>query len=51
VAQAFLASLWVLGAAFFDITIFNDKVLFFFLIDIGLAGLIVKKYHEYELEV
>ena len=51
VAQAFLASLWVLGAAFFDITLFNDKVLFFFLIDIGLAGLIVKKYHEYELEV
>lgn len=48
VAQALLMVLWILGAAFFDITLFNDKVLMFFLINIGLAGLIVKRYHEYE---
>lgn len=48
VAQAFLMVLWVLGAAVFDITLLNDKVLMFFLINLGLAGLIVKRYHEYE---
>jgi O-antigen ligase len=48
VTQAFLMILWVLGAAFFDITLLNDKVLMFFFINIGLAGLIVKRYHEYE---
>ncbi len=48
VAQALLMVLWVLGAAFFDITLFNDKVLMFFFLNIGLAGLIVKRYHEFE---
>jgi O-antigen ligase len=48
VAQAFLMVLWVLGASFFDITLLNDKVLMFFFINIGIAGLIVKRYHEYE---
>jgi len=48
VAQALLMVLWVLGAAFFDITLFNDKVLMFFLINLGLAGLIVNRYHEYK---
>ena len=48
VAQAILMVLWILAAAFFDITLFNDKVLMFFLINLGLAGVIVKRYHEYE---
>lgn len=48
VAQAFLVCLWALGAAVFDITLFNDKVLMFFLLNIGIAGLIVKRYHEFE---
>ena len=47
VAQAFLMVLWILAAAFFDITLFNDKVLMLFFINLGLAGLIVKRYHEY----
>lgn len=50
VAQAFLMVLWILAAAFFDITLFNDKVLMFFLINIGLAGLIIRRYHEYNEE-
>lgn len=50
VAQAGLMVLWILLAAVFDITLLNDKVLMFFLINIGLAGLIVKRYHEYEDE-
>ena len=48
VAQALLSGLWILAAGFFDITLFNDKVLMFFFINIGLAGLIVKRYQEYE---
>lgn len=48
VAQAFLMVLWILAAAVFDITLFNDKVLMYFFINAGIAGLIVKRYHEYE---
>ena len=48
VAQALLMVLWLLTAAIFDITLFNDKVLMFFFINIGLAGIIVQRYHEYE---
>ena len=40
--------LWILLAAVFDITLLNDKVLMYFLINIGLAGIIVSRYHEYE---
>ncbi len=47
VAQALLMALWILSAAVFDITLLNDKVLMFFLINLGLAGIIVKRYHEY----
>ncbi len=50
VAQAGLMVLWILLAAVFDITLLNDKVLMFFFINLGLAGLIVKRYHEYEDE-
>ena len=48
VAQALLMVLWILCAAIFDITLFNDKVLMFFFINIGIAGVIVKRYQEYE---
>jgi O-antigen ligase len=48
VAGSLIMILWVLASAFFDITLFNDKILIFFLTYIGLAGLIAKKYHEYE---
>ncbi|MEK7617930.1 MAG: O-antigen ligase family protein [Patescibacteria group bacterium] len=48
VAQGLIMVFWVLGAAFFDITLLNDKVLMFFLINLGIAGLIVKKYNEIE---
>lgn len=48
VAQALLVVVWILVAGIFDITLFNDKVLMYFFINIGLAGLIVKKYQEYE---
>lgn len=50
VTQAFLMVLWILAAAFFDITLFNDKVLMLFLINIGLSGLIVTRYQEYHEE-
>ena len=46
VAQALLMLLWIIAAAFFDITIFNDKVLMFFFINLGLAGIIVKLYNN-----
>jgi len=48
VAQALLMVLWILLAAVFDITLLNDKVLMYFFINLGIAGLIVKRYHEYE---
>lgn len=48
VAQALLMVLWILLAAIFDITLLNDKVLMYFFINIGLAGLIIKRYHEIE---
>ncbi len=47
VAQAMLMVLWILIAAFFDITLLNDKVLMYFLINIGLAGIIIYRYQEY----
>ena len=50
VAQALLMVLWILAAAVFDITLLNDKVLMFFFINLGLGGLIVKRYQEYETE-
>jgi len=50
VAQALLTVIWVLAASFFDITLLNDKVLMFFFINLGLAGLICKRYHEYETD-
>ncbi len=48
VAGALIMLLWVLASAIFDVTLLNDKVLIYFFTYIGLAGIIVKKYHEYE---
>jgi O-antigen ligase len=48
VAQAFIMVLWVLAAAFFDVTLFNDKVLMFLFVDLGLAGLIAQRYQDKE---
>ncbi|MFI5205359.1 MAG: O-antigen ligase family protein [Candidatus Paceibacterales bacterium] len=50
VAQALLMLVWIMAAAVFDVTLLNDKVLMFFFIDLGLAGLVVKRYQEYEIE-
>lgn len=50
VAQAFLMVLWILTSAVFDITLLNDKVLMFFLINLGLAGVIVNRYQAIEEE-
>lgn len=48
VAQALLMVFWVLASSFFDVTLLNDKVLMFFFINLGLAGLIASRYHEYK---
>ncbi len=50
VAQALVMVLWVMASSFFDITLLNDKVLMFFFIDLGLAGLVIQRYHEYHEE-
>lgn len=50
VAQAFIMALWILAAAFFDVTLLNDKVLMFFFINLGAAGVIVQKYHHWGQE-
>ncbi len=50
VAQAFLMVLWILTAATFDITLLNDKVLMYFFINLGLSGLIVKRYQQLEFD-
>lgn len=50
VAQALIMVLWVIAAAVFDVTFLNDKVLMFFFINLGLAGLIVNRYYEYSEE-
>lgn len=38
--------LWILAAAFFDVTLFNDKVLIFFFISLGLSGIIMENYER-----
>ena len=50
VAQGLVMVLWILAAAFFDVTLLNDKVLMFFFIDLGLTGIVVQRYHEYQEE-
>src|SRR3989344_2770390 len=42
VVQSGLTMLWVMAAAFFDVTLFNDRVLMYFLISLGLTGVIIK---------
>jgi O-antigen ligase len=37
---------WILAAAFFDVTFFNDKVLMYFFISLAISGIILNKYHD-----
>lgn len=48
VFQAALVFMWILAAGVFDITLFNDKVMMFFFLALGLSGIIVKRYHTWE---
>ncbi len=45
-----LVVLWILTSAFFDVTLMNDKVLFFFLLSLGLSGGIIRRYEEMKAE-
>lgn len=47
VFQAALVFVWILAAGVFDITLFNDKVLIFFFLSLGLSGAIVKNYDSW----
>lgn len=38
--------LWILSASMFDVTFFNDKVLLYFVISLGLSGVIIKHYSK-----
>jgi O-antigen ligase len=40
--------LWFLGYAVFDVTLFNDKILMYFLIALGLIGIILRRYDSFE---
>lgn len=51
VAQALLSTIWICGAAFFDVTLFNDKVLMIFFLNLALSGFIVRHYEEMEKNV
>jgi len=48
VAQTVLSLVWICGAAFFDVTLLNDKVLMIFFINLALSGFIVRHYEEME---
>ena len=47
VFQAALVFLWILASGVFDITLFNDKVLIFFFLSLGLAGVTIKNYDSW----
>ena len=38
--------IWFLAAAMFDVTFFNDKVLIYFFISLGLSAVIIRKYDD-----
>jgi len=44
VLQLGLALCWVFTSALFDVTLFNDRVLIYFFIALGLSGMIIKNY-------
>ncbi len=41
-----MAFLWLLAAAFFDVTFFNDKVLIYLFLTLGLCGVVIKNYQN-----
>ena len=45
-----LTWLWFLGYSVFDVTIFNDRVLIYSLIGLGIAGIITKRYESFKKE-
>lgn len=47
VFQSALIFLWILAAGVFDVTLFNDRVLMFFFLTLGLSGAIIKHYEEW----
>jgi len=48
VLSAILTWLWFLGYSVFDVTIFNDRVLIFSLLGLGLAGIITRRYESFK---
>ncbi len=45
-ASAAMAVLWVLVAGMFDVTLFNDRVLMYFFIALGLSGVAMREYEQ-----
>jgi len=45
--QCSLVFIWILASGFFDITLFNDKVLILFFLSLGLSGVIIKNYDSW----
>jgi O-antigen ligase len=45
-----LMLIWFLGYGLFDVTLFNDRVLLYFLITLALTGLIIRRYDSYKQE-
>lgn len=41
-----LTFLWLLAASMFDVTFFNDRVLMYFFISLGLSGVIMRDYEQ-----
>jgi O-antigen ligase len=46
VFQSGLVFVWILASAFFDVTLFNDKVLIYFFLTLGVSGVIIKNYQS-----
>ncbi len=41
-----MAFAWILAAAFFDVTLFNDKVLMYFFISLAISGVVLNRYQD-----
>ena len=48
VFQSALVFIWILAAGVFDITLFNDRVLMFFFLALGLSGITIRHYADWE---
>jgi uncharacterized membrane protein len=44
VFQSGLVFLWLFSAAVFDVTLFNDKVILLFFLNLAIAGIVIKDY-------